>query len=594
MSSKQIRRPTFGRSSPSATSSPETSKTSPSSPPPSTVAKYTVDDFLPFNLSQSAPSLLEHEDKKNDKDDEKQITEVTQQKSPYDLMFKLTSYDGIPIIIVPEDYFNVVASSFTAGMYGLDTESDCRTMELRIIQIYTGAEVYIFPAKVLDDLRYNMFVKFLRSKDRLKIGADIDTDCYRIRRHVNMRKSHDPIDQKLKHKFTINGTIDLQSIARSLGETTLGLEDLAKKYVEDFEGNPSDLGHYNPPTDDQYVYAANDAVISLRIYEPLLKRRYTTKWIAANVPIEISDESSEHSQHEQKSDDEIVQEEVSVENDNPTDDNEEPVEELVEEPITEVPLIEVKSKRKRKAKKKKTAKLRSSGKHRSYVAHDELEEALKSIGSPPVRTKSPKSAPKSPIINDDELKSKLKQKVESLKQKRTNPAANKMASMKDIKTSFTQEKTAITECIQDVDKVIHDIKSVFDQDKARVDKDPKLLRTGDRLRGYKSSNIISETVLDHTVDRMIAIDKELTDDDYFDAMDEITTILDNTGVDTIEYTVLVKILSSDVTVLSKKYSDKADRLLAANILINMALDNNHADTINHPTACPGTIIRLRE
>lgn len=205
------------------------------------------------------------------------------EKSPYDLTFHLTAYDGCPIIIVPPHYFDVIAGSFKAGLYGLDTESDCTTGELRIIQIYTQTEVYIFSAAVLDELQDNLFIKFLRSKDRIKVGVDIDNDVFVMRRHINKRRVRGK-DNHLKNKFAVNGIIDVQSIARSVGEPLLSLDKLAAKYVEGFSGNPQCLGTFNPPTNEQYIYAANDAVLSLKIYHPLRTKTPARHWVKENCP----------------------------------------------------------------------------------------------------------------------------------------------------------------------------------------------------------------------------------------------------------------------------------------------------------------------
>jgi hypothetical protein len=195
-----------------------------------------------------------------------------------DLKSNLQAYDGTPIYIVPKIYYDLVAQSFTAGMYGLDTESDYDTGDLRILQIYTGTKVYIFPVDVLDRQLDNYFIKFLKSKDRIKVGVDIDGDAYRIKKYVQTRRHMSHVEQNAKYKFTVNGTIDVQSVARSFNEQGFSLEKLAFKYVEDFQGNPSDFGDYLHPTPNQYIYAANDAILSLKIYFPLVHREPCFRW----------------------------------------------------------------------------------------------------------------------------------------------------------------------------------------------------------------------------------------------------------------------------------------------------------------------------
>lgn len=205
-------------------------------------------------------------------------------KSLEDITSSFEAYDSTPIFLVPKDYRDVVALSFKAGMYGVDTESDYTTGELRIIQVYNGESVYIFTADALNDPIDNGLIKFFKSKDRIKVGVDLDSDIYKIKRYVHSKMHFLPAENAAKFKFTINGTIDLQSIARSLHETIFSLDKLSHKYVECFKGNPSDLGTYLNPTESQYIYAANDAILSLKIYQPLIDRKPCNRWLALNPP----------------------------------------------------------------------------------------------------------------------------------------------------------------------------------------------------------------------------------------------------------------------------------------------------------------------
>ena len=182
-----------------------------------------------------------------------------------DLKSEMKAYDGTPIVIVPKDYFNIVAASFKAGLFGFDTESNIFNHRLRLIQIYDGRTVYIFDSIALNaDYADNALIRFLKSKNRIKVGVDIQTDADRLRHYI---KSSPSTAKKDKDKFTVNGLIDVQPLAASIGETKLGLENLGARFVKGFNSNPSDHGTYNPPTTEQYIYAANDAIVSLKIYE---------------------------------------------------------------------------------------------------------------------------------------------------------------------------------------------------------------------------------------------------------------------------------------------------------------------------------------
>jgi hypothetical protein len=197
-----------------------------------------------------------------------------------ELNTRLKTFNGIPIYVVRGEENNSIPKTFMAGVYGLDTESDYRNNQLRLIQIYDGKIVYIFSAEYLLPNANCALTKFMTSKDRIKVGVDIDGDLNKLRNFIDKRwrecRKGNP--EYNPYKLNANGFVDLQSIARSLGERAISLEKLADKYVENFQGNPTLLSTYLDPTDEDYIYAANDAVLSLEIYKPLLERRVTKRW----------------------------------------------------------------------------------------------------------------------------------------------------------------------------------------------------------------------------------------------------------------------------------------------------------------------------
>lgn len=235
-----------------------------------------------------APTIKESADKLETGSEKSIESEksVEAEKSICDLKSQLKAYDGTDIYIVPDDYSNVVAMTFTAGTYGLDTESDMRTGELRIIQIYNGERVYIFKASALHGFANNILIKFLSSKDRIKIGVDIDCDISKLREYLIRRRDKEKFSKgDIRPTLNMNGFIDLQSIARTLGETGFSLDKLSTKYVEGFTANPSALGSYIYPTDQQYIYSANDAILSLKIYYPLMYGKPSSTWSEKNDSI---------------------------------------------------------------------------------------------------------------------------------------------------------------------------------------------------------------------------------------------------------------------------------------------------------------------
>ena len=180
------------------------------------------------------------------------------------------AYDGSPIYIVPKNLYTEVATLFVKGQYGVDTESDYNTGDLRLIQIYNGSATYIFGADALDCSVQIGLPKFFRSKDRIKIGVDIETDVRKITKYMHRNKKLRPED-KFTKPYHVSGIMDVQNIARTMGETRFSLDYLGKKYVPGFLGNPSNHDSYLNPTPEQYIYAANDAIVSLQIYQGLIK-----------------------------------------------------------------------------------------------------------------------------------------------------------------------------------------------------------------------------------------------------------------------------------------------------------------------------------
>lgn len=202
---------------------------------------------------------------------------VEQVKTISDLKPAYVAYDGTPIVLVPLEYVKIVVATFGPGIYGVDTESDCNTRDLRLIQIFNGTTVYIFRADSLSLAVETGILKFMSSKDRVKVGVDLDGDCLAIRKHV--RKINPYSKSNGTHKIlTISGCLDLQSIAKTMGEIGISLDKLADKYVVDYVEYKQQLGSYANPTPEQYIYAANDAILSLKIYFPLIQKRVSQNW----------------------------------------------------------------------------------------------------------------------------------------------------------------------------------------------------------------------------------------------------------------------------------------------------------------------------
>lgn len=195
-------------------------------------------------------------------------------KNIQDLKPSFNAYDGTPIVIVPVDYSTVVASTFAPGIYGMDIQTDSNNNTVRLIEVFNGSMVYIFKAEALK-FRDVGLRKFLSAKDRTKIGVDLDMDLYNIRTYINSLKDNTVKSESVP---SINGTIDIQNIAMTLGEPAISLTKLGDKYVEDYVEQPKIFGDYVNPTPDEYICAANDVIIALKIYFPLIQRKISKNW----------------------------------------------------------------------------------------------------------------------------------------------------------------------------------------------------------------------------------------------------------------------------------------------------------------------------
>ncbi len=530
-----------------------------------------------------------------------------------------SAYDGTPVIVVPKDYQQIVAATFDAGMYGFDTESDCQTAQLRILQVYTGQAVYIFDVSVFDLLTDNLFVKFLRSKDRIKVGVDLDTDVFRIQSYFRNRKDNSPAWKRHKEKFTINGCIDIQSIAHSLGEKIMGLEKLGVKYVPGFTGNPSNLGHYNPPTLEQCIYGANDAIVSLKIYKPLLTALAVLPKAPVASPVAVPETQS-------KNDidiDAIFDEYVELFN------GEEPgsIQHVLKTIIkTYPPWVEF------PIEKRSSLGLRALGEisRKGYVTHfDILEDViwLSNKKWPPEET--PILTSEEPSVIPEESKPKPRKKsskkkpkplskmgksfddidamvaeIDAATPKRTSPPAKiaetgngfkvqmlnngskKIYSMHvDPKNTASQVADIVMKQIKLLDNIIaclhkgpiirkttiaQSFAKTFVHDTGQID--PISLQSL-----FPKNNAPSEDLINESLEEMTRVECEMTDELYRMVQDELVMRMVETKTlgSSIAYTDFIVIISEIIGNVIQKYSKGSKKILLANIFVHIALENGH-------------------
>lgn len=100
-------------------------------------------------------------------------------------------------------------------------------------------------------------IKILQNPNIIKVGADVTSDFIRL----------------ALYGITLQGSIDIQSIARSMLIPDISLEGLATKFVPDLAGKDTLKLKWNWDhhlNEKQIQYAAKDAYLSLQIYQKML------------------------------------------------------------------------------------------------------------------------------------------------------------------------------------------------------------------------------------------------------------------------------------------------------------------------------------
>ncbi|HLX54003.1 MAG TPA: 3'-5' exonuclease, partial [Aquella sp.] len=118
--------------------------------------------------------------------------------------------------------------------------------------------VFIVHLKHLHDSQGKLpssLIKFFNAPDIIKVGAAIQLDAENIKKSYGIK---------------IQGIVNIQDLARSMGISKISLNDLAEKYLN-LNKLDSKLGNYDTTlTNDQIEYAAYDAYLSLAIYQKML------------------------------------------------------------------------------------------------------------------------------------------------------------------------------------------------------------------------------------------------------------------------------------------------------------------------------------
>lgn len=148
---------------------------------------------------------------------------------------------------------------YDVNLVGLDTETTVGRRDEpekpSLLQISTKDRCYLFQLyRIYRKTGYlpGSLVRFLKNPERIKVGVAISTDIERLS----------------TYGLVVRGWIDIQYIARSMGISSLSLEDLAKRFISVSHVQSINLrtDWDNELNDHELSYAINDAYYSLMIY----------------------------------------------------------------------------------------------------------------------------------------------------------------------------------------------------------------------------------------------------------------------------------------------------------------------------------------
>ena len=151
---------------------------------------------------------------------------------------------------------------------GFDTETTLWCDRVSLLQLSTNEECYHFQIGAAHDefLRLPpVLFRILGNPEIVKVGVGLDHDADFLRKSLNI---------------TLRSGLDIQAIARTMGEVALSLCDLGYKYIPNFPGKDP-LGHKGnwdgPLSPLQEYYSSRDAYYSLLIYQIMVLKQVPKK-----------------------------------------------------------------------------------------------------------------------------------------------------------------------------------------------------------------------------------------------------------------------------------------------------------------------------
>lgn len=123
---------------------------------------------------------------------------------------------------------------------------------------------------------HNMMFQFLSSLRHIKVGVNITNDNSKIFNDFGI---------------VVQGSVDIQFIARTLGVCNVSMDELGIKYVPNYTLKPKIRGGYLELTTESINYIIGDAIRSREIYQHIISNSHTS--IVSNnnkIKITITDD----------------------------------------------------------------------------------------------------------------------------------------------------------------------------------------------------------------------------------------------------------------------------------------------------------------
>jgi ribonuclease D len=176
------------------------------------------------------------------------------------ILFSRLQFKGKIHLISSNEEISAVAKSLRGvGAFGFDTETRAsfkkgEVYKVALLQLATEQEAFLIRLQHIS--HFELFASIFECRDTLKVGLAIRDDLKAL--------------QKI-FSFAPENCVDLQTIAKQKGLKNMGLRGLTEEVLQATLSKKAKISNWElrSLSEEQIIYAATDAWISLKIYQQL-------------------------------------------------------------------------------------------------------------------------------------------------------------------------------------------------------------------------------------------------------------------------------------------------------------------------------------